>query len=607
MSNPNALIMKLSDLLGPTYVPVNLNTGLDLNGNCPKDASAAINAFIGQATAKLPSVLIFDIGVACYGSILLPTAENKAAYPSIVTGDGAGHVSLIGMGWDTGIYMMPGSNSHCISGNAGRLGDGKYPVFDPGGTAPAQSNLNIRVAGLAINGNRGTGAAVVTPTATITLGSNQITMSAATSIAIGQLATGTGLASPSFVSAIAGTTVTLVDQTGKPANATASGAGVTVSFYASNSTTGDPRGIITPSGGFNNVTWYCGVSVFSGVNWEVNDCYFSNIPAYHTRFSNFSNLKFHQCTFDGSSNQNLNSDAIHIDGPAQRFLIDSCDFYKVHDDNIALNAPEGYGGSIQWGAITNCNFDLAISGVRMYASGAYTVSDVAISNVTASLQGMTVGINTLYAPLIFLGNNTGTGFIDRITVSNATVYADTYVCLLKISDNCGSVAMDTITYEPRGSIAPSSVYFDNLGGTTAITVQDLSLKNIREIRTTPPGETASVLGGPLATTINRLETDWQIEDNQTGLTPVSYYIDQTNITVKRWAIRALDPTHVAALINGSTWTNLPSITGEGLVGCGFQIPDANVGNNTMYKSATTAGELTWKDGAGAVHGLAAGS
>ena len=611
MSKPNALIMKLSDLLGPTYVPVNLNTGLDLNGNCPADASVAINGFIGQATAKLPAILIFDIGVACYGSILLPTVENNAAYPSIVNGDAAGHVSLIGMGWDTGIYMMPGSNSHCISGHPGRLGDGKYPVFDPGGTAPAQSNLNIRIAGLAINGNRGTGAAVVTPTATTTLGSNQITVSAATSIAIGQLATGTGLAAPSFVSAIAGTTVTLVDQNGKAANATAGASGVTVSFYASNSTTGDPRGIITPSGGFNNVTWYCGVSVFSAAGMVIENVSTQQIPTYNIRTSNTSDLFIDKIKIAGVGA--ANGDGIHIDGPATRPTISNVNTYNVNDDNIAFNGPEGYGGDITDFAVNNCNFTNAVTGIRMYTYDGgvqHALTDGAISNVNMyfSYYGG-AGFSFGYTKV----SSATQAFINRVAIANVNIInvAGQNGSFLFVGEGVNDVTIDNCTWTP-GAHSSGSVIGSGFFGTSvsACACGSIRVSNFRILRQGAYTHTALGVSGDTALTITTLDLDVQIDDPVgTSYAAGSYYINPnaTKLTVNKLIVRRLDPTHIASFINGATWTGLNSITGEGLVGCGFQIPDANVGNNTMYKSATTAGELTWKDGAGAIHGLAAGS
>ncbi len=68
--------------------------------------------------------------------------------------------------------------------------------------------------------------AVVTPTGTWSSGSESVTLSSGTSVAVGQVVTGTGIAKGTQVFAISGTALTL------SIPATASGSGATLSFYA---------------------------------------------------------------------------------------------------------------------------------------------------------------------------------------------------------------------------------------------------------------------------------------------------------------------------------------------------------------------------------------
>lgn len=594
---PSTLYTKVSDLLGTAYVPVNAKTGAAYDSSCPRDAAAAINAWLAQTTASRPALLDLDIGIACYGSILIPST---------------GHVSIIGRGWDTGIFMMPGSNSHAISNETGRLGDGNYVNQNPNSAAPAQSCVNVRIANLFINGNRGTGnnssPATATPTATTAIGSNQLTsVSSMTGIAVGQLITGTGLHSPSFVSAVGSGTVTMVDQNGNPANATANGSGVTCSFWSFNSTTGDARGITTPSGGFNAVTWYCGVNLVSALGIELDRIRTYNIPTFAYRLGNISQFDIDGVFHDGTAyDAGINCDGIHIDGPASLGTIRGVEMNDMIDDCIALNCPEGYGGNISQIAISDTVLNNAWFGIFGYttlggANPKYVLSDVAISNVEMVGRATTITFGTDFNVLLRLGYegspNLTASSINNILVSNCIMRGGGGTVLnsfMEVRDSCGIIKIKNCVFVPtdNGDIAISL-------DTSSVVLADLDAELLIGSGGALTSWTALSVPGSAATgTISRAALDIQ----QSGTTNMPYLIDPTNLAISDLEIKRLTPTYVTALINGSTWTNLPKIRGAGVVGSLFQIPDAQMVDGCMYVSNTSpnAGKIVIKSTGGAV-------
>jgi hypothetical protein len=115
-----------------------LNTGLQVEtGGTPTNNDAIINAFLAQATASNPLQLIMDGGTSTSG-IFLPTL---------------GHVSIVGLGMDTGFFVRSGANQDCIHNG----GPTASVPFDPGGTAPATFGYNVTLCNFRVNGNRGNG------------------------------------------------------------------------------------------------------------------------------------------------------------------------------------------------------------------------------------------------------------------------------------------------------------------------------------------------------------------------------------------------------------------------------------------------------------------
>jgi hypothetical protein len=115
----------------------NLQTGLTFAGGAATDNTAIINAFLATATASSPVRLIMDGGTLSSG-IEIPIS---------------GHVTIEGLGWDTGFYQKSGANADVIN----NLGAQNANPFDPGPTAPTITASNVFLRNFFINGNRGNG------------------------------------------------------------------------------------------------------------------------------------------------------------------------------------------------------------------------------------------------------------------------------------------------------------------------------------------------------------------------------------------------------------------------------------------------------------------
>lgn len=585
MSNPIPLYFRVSELLGASYVPVNLLTGLNVSGGSPTDAAPTINAITSAASATAPVILDWDIGVAMMQPLYIPN----------------GHVSVFGRGWDTGIFTMNNATCHSISTQTGWQGNGAYIAADPGGTAPSQAAKNIVIKDIFINGNRGS--LVLTTTGNTTSTSNQLTsLASTTGLAVGNSISGTGIPMGTTILSIAGSTVTMSN------NATATGTGVSVTFNTGNSATGNLEGITSTSGGYNAIIWMHGINLVSATDVVIDNVYTYNTPSYHHFLSNISNFEVKGCNFDGTATtSNLNIDGVHIDGPASNFRIHHNTFNQLTDDNVALNAPEGYGGNIQFWEVDSNVHVAAQSFFRTYtkrgAATQYFVTDGAISNEVGTLTVGPVGIAAVAISLSLDspgGTSMSANAIDRIVVSNVQAYATNNSCFfLRFNDSIGAVLFTNCKF--RAVNNPWWAYND--GTQTGLpTVGSFSFLNCEIYQDTALGSPAGI-GSNVAMTIQNL--DWDVQVHNTPGSAFSqwlYVVDPTNLAISNLAVRRLDPTHWAALINGSTWTNLPKINGAGLVESGFQIPDAQIPNGTFYISNTSpnAGKVCLKNTSGTV-------
>ena len=113
----------------------NLITHLNASNAAPTDNASFINSTLSTSSAINPVTLVVDGGAAVNSPVLIPNS---------------GHAIIIGNGWDTGFYSLPGTNDCTI-----RKADSPLNPFDPGGTPPSQGG-SVILSRLKVDGGRGT-------------------------------------------------------------------------------------------------------------------------------------------------------------------------------------------------------------------------------------------------------------------------------------------------------------------------------------------------------------------------------------------------------------------------------------------------------------------
>lgn len=109
----------------------NLVSGKTASGGTCTDNTVAINRILNTATSTSPVKLVID-GATATSGIIIPRE---------------GHVTIEGLGWDTGFFVKSGANSACISN-----GFVSYPLP----TADTKTGGNITLSNFKCHGNRGT-------------------------------------------------------------------------------------------------------------------------------------------------------------------------------------------------------------------------------------------------------------------------------------------------------------------------------------------------------------------------------------------------------------------------------------------------------------------
>jgi hypothetical protein len=110
-----------------------------IGGGTPTDNAAALNAVLATAAATTPVKLIIDGGCAIGAALLIPQS---------------GHVTIEGIGWDSGLYVLPGSNSNAIQNFAATNLANAHVTQNVGSWSNLGSNVAVRR--LKIDCNRGT-------------------------------------------------------------------------------------------------------------------------------------------------------------------------------------------------------------------------------------------------------------------------------------------------------------------------------------------------------------------------------------------------------------------------------------------------------------------
>ena len=349
-----------------------------------------------------------------------------------------------------------------------------------------------------------------------------------------------------------------------------------------NATSGNPR-LAVPS-----KSWILGIHLSNVTRVLLDHLWIDDAPTYALLFDNVSDAIIQNCRLESPSGE-LNTDGIHINGPASDIGIHNCDILSPGDDSIALNAPEGYGGDIRRVTISDCRFAAGFTAMRIYtfvSNAPCRVSDVLVSNCTGNFADR----NGEPSAVFRLGNmpkSDEPDLIQSLSVSNCVFSTETY--FLQAVDNIGILKLSNVTWD-----SPTSAKYGFISLELSA-ISELVITACGIYRTPAGNASPSLINSrePAGASIAKLVIDGFSVSNQTHTSPspVPYLIDMANLTIGHLVIEALDTNNIAALVNpASGFKGIGSISGAGVLATGFQIPDSVMANSVPYISATSPNE-----------------
>ena len=312
--------------------------------------------------------------------------------------------------------------------------------------------------------------------------------------------------------------------------------------------------------------------------------------------------------FDGNrmdaASQALNQDGIHVDGPSNQIRVTN-NWCNTTDDCIAMNASEGYGGTIDGVAVTNSQCVGCLTAYRQLSNEEGAATNAAVKKVTISNYAGTLADS---AGIIAVGLRLGevysgskaTDVMQSVVASNLSFSSTSEnAYMVEVNDNLGVLDVNGVTWtSPRGPTAFMSFR-------SSATVSSVSLRGIRIMRTAEGSAPAYLLKVPSGSAIKSLHLDGiYIEDQQgQSYSPIANLIAiPAGGAITNLDIAALDPTSITALASSSDFGRIGRLYGAGLAATGFQVPDAIVPNLVPYISGTSphAGKYCVKQGGEAV-------
>ena len=328
------------------------------------------------------------------------------------------------------------------------------------------------------------------------------------------------------------------------------------------------RGIYPNSNSSTNdgrcASWCLGISLANLQYYELNDVYIYDAPTYASLTSNVDRQVYRNVRMVTAHLFSGNTDGIHMDGPCGTFDVEG-GYFALGDDSIAVNLPEGYGGSCGGGTINNITYAGALSGFRTYSnSGGYTLGPVMMSNLVGFLSNPS-GADT--TTLLRLGYNSPFALdeIQSIKVTNANITLSPVsgtASLVSIQQNVGELSLNNVTWNSPVSASPW------LNFTTAsTTVSNYTCTNCTIYRT-PTGNAAAFWGTvPNTDTIKRAECNGCSVVNQPGQTypalPYAWDVRPGGV-LGTYVMTAHDPSLNPTFTNGNEWPGITAFYGAGI-------------------------------------------
>jgi len=305
-----------------------------------------------------------------------------------------------------------------------------------------------------------------------------------------------------------------------------------------------------------------------------------NAVWFNTTIENCGDVNFENLSIQGTNT--VHQDGIHIFGPANDISISNCRFIALGDDAIAINAPEGYGGTISRVTVTNCIFYSTLTMARIYSVIAtnYTVDNVVFSNCTGNIInsiGVANGVG-------FRIGNGGVGatqdWIRHLSINNCRVIG---LAFMEFSDNAGDISVSNCTYTCNDGSVPA-FYFVANSIVAHLNIDNFTLYRDASGFSTPYLVSTSYgTGGAVPGIINLLNLrNYQIV-NAVGTSYAGVQTSMFNTT--QGTINEIGLSNINKNYIGTVATNYANIGSIGGIGCSvFTLPDAPIKIGTVYLS-----------------------
>lgn len=363
------------------------------------------------------------------------------------------------------------------------------------------------------------------------------------------------------------------------------GANVSLSNFTLNGNQGDGHSGNSTSGlrQGNDAAWFCGINLMNLNNITIENVVVVNTAAYHVRLSNVGNVTATGCIMQSVG---LSTDGLHFDGPANDITITNCSF-STGDDSIALNCPEGYSGDISNVTVTGCKFQ-SLSLMRLYTTVWGTkscrINNVSLSNCTGTL--------TEAVFLIGLSNGSLPDSVGSLTFSDSVVTAPV---VLGMAENFGTITLKNITFTPSQSIfawvspqvnhvcaflRPSPLY-----GYQTFVGSNLVFENCTLVNGSNSNVVAVVLANE--SKINNFSVNGFAVQNAASSTSMAGMLDLEGGTIQGLVLDSLSSKGIPAPVNMGGFGSIGLVSGGGVLGTGWEFPDAVMADNVPYISAST--------------------
>lgn len=349
-----------------------------------------------------------------------------------------------------------------------------------------------------------------------------------------------------------------------------------------NSTTGDPHG----GGGF---PWFIGLNLMDVEQVTIDQVTVLHASTYSMRLSNVGHATISRCRLAPfGPNEKVvgnNTDGIHVNGPSNDIQISGC-YFRTGDDAIALNAPEGHGGSIERVTATDCVFDGVQLMMRMYSGsrGAVLVDGVQVSGFsgTANVSCFLFGLED--RPFILTQKDA----VRNVVIHNCQV-SGPYLAFMQ--DNMQDVTFSDVIWTPT-----SAPYGMVATANHDLTIRSLTLMKCTVLQTAQGHGAVCVVdlrglyAGELATTLEKLTIDGvtctDAEGTKQGSLDALVMLSKGS-QVNSIVLATVDARKIKRLVPEAQWGQVDQVSGAGVLASGWAIPDGKMAEKTAYVSEET--------------------